>query len=167
MDLFFEEEADKYRYQHLAGALIFLPYGVTVDEFQHYVYENPEATPAERKRAWRDIEKKYLPHRDYADNAYYEQGGFWHKQGHIFNSPFYYIDYTLAKICAFQFWKRMHEDRAEAWADYLHLCRLGGTLSFVELVKEAGLVSPFEDGCVTSVIGSIEEWLNGVQDQTL
>ncbi len=167
MDLFFEEEADKYRYQHLAGSLIFLPYGVTVDEFQHYVYENPEATPAERKRAWRDIEKKYLPHRDYADNAYYEQGGFWHKQGHIFNSPFYYIDYTLAQICAFQFWKRMHEDRTEAWADYLHLCRLGGTLSFVELVKEAGLVSPFEDGCVTSVIGSIEEWLNGVQDQTL
>jgi len=167
MDLFFREESDKYRYQHLAGAMIFLPYGVTVDEFQHYVYENPEATPAERKLAWREIEKKYLPHRDYADNAYYEQGGYWHRQGHVFNSPFYYIDYALAQICAFQFWKKMHEDRAGAWADYLHLCQLGGSMSFIELVKEARLISPFEDGCVSSVIGSIESWLNGIDDQAL
>ncbi|OXS58969.1 oligoendopeptidase F [Cohnella sp. CIP 111063] len=167
MDLFFLEETDKYRFQHLAGALLFLPYGVSVDEFQHFVYENPEATPAERKQAWRDIEKKYLPQRDYADNGYYDRGGYWHRQGHIFSSPFYYIDYTLAQICAFQFWKRMHEDRSAAWADYLHLCRLGGSLSFTELVKEAGLISPFEDGCVTSVIGSIENWLNGVEDQSL
>ena len=167
MDLFFKEETDKYRFQHLAGALLFLPYGVSVDEFQHFVYENPEATPAERKQAWRDIEKKYLPHRDYADNAYYERGGYWHRQGHIFSAPFYYIDYTLAQICAFQFWKKMHEDRGAAWADYLHLCQLGGSLSFTELVKEAGLVSPFENGCVTSVIGSIESWLNGIEDQSL
>ncbi|MFC4602016.1 M3 family oligoendopeptidase [Cohnella hongkongensis] len=167
MNLFFQEETDKYRFQHLAGALLFLPYGVSVDEFQHFVYENPEATPAERKRAWREIEKKYAPHRDYADNAYYERGGYWHRQGHIFSTPFYYIDYTLAQICAFQFWKKMHEDRSAAWADYLHLCRLGGSLSFTELVKEAGLISPFEDGCVTSVIGSIENWLDGIEDQSL
>ncbi|MBP3963916.1 M3 family oligoendopeptidase [Paenibacillus lignilyticus] len=160
MDLFFEDEADKYRFDHLASGLIFIPYGVTVDEFQHFIYENPDATPAERKQAWREIERKYLPHRNYADNAYLEQGGFWHKQGHIFNSPFYYIDYTLAQICAFQFWKKMHEDRPEAWADYLNLCRQGGSLSFTELVKVAGLNSPFEDGCVASVIGSIESWLD-------
>ena len=156
MDLFFEEDADKYRFAHLASGLIFIPYGVTVDEFQHYVYENPDATPAERKIAWREIERKYLPHRNYAGNPYLEQGGFWHKQGHIFNTPFYYIDYTLAQICAFQFWKKMNEDRTEAWSEYLNLCRQGGSLSFTELVKVAGLISPFEDGCVTSVIGSIE-----------
>lgn len=167
MDLFFKEEVDKYRFEHLASALIFIPYGVTVDEFQHFVYENPDATPAERKQAWREIERKYLPHRNYADNAYLEQGGFWHKQGHIFNTPFYYIDYTLAQICAFQFWKKMHENREEAWKDYLHLCRQGGSKSFTELVKVAGLISPFEDGCVTSVIGSIEAWLDSVDDTKL
>jgi len=167
MDLFFKEDADKYRFDHLASSLLFLPYGVTVDEFQHFVYENPEATPAERKQAWRDIEKKYLPHRDYTGNAYLENGGFWHKQGHVFRAPFYYIDYTLAQICAFQFWKKMHEDRDAAWSDYLGLCKLGGSLSFTELVREAGLISPFEDGCVASVIGSIEEWLNGVDDKAL
>ncbi|OBZ13198.1 M3 family oligoendopeptidase [Bacillus sp. FJAT-26390] len=167
MNLFFEEDADKYRFDHLASGLIFLPYGVTVDEFQHYIYENPDATPAERKQAWREIERKYLPHRNYADNAYLEQGGFWHKQGHIFNTPFYYIDYTLAQICAFQFWKKMHEDRSGAWADYLKLCRLGGSLSFTELVSVAGLKSPFEDGCVSSVIGSISNWLDSVDDKAL
>jgi M3 family oligoendopeptidase len=167
MDLFFEEDADKYRFAHLASGLIFIPYGVTVDEFQHYVYENPGATPAERKIAWREIERKYLPHRNYAGNQYLEQGGFWHKQGHIFNTPFYYIDYTLAQICAFQFWKKMNEDRTEAWSEYLNLCRQGGSLSFTELVKVAGLISPFEDGCVTSVIGSIENWLDSVDDTVL
>ncbi|SEK19825.1 oligoendopeptidase, M3 family [Paenibacillus sp. cl141a] len=167
MDRFFEDEADKYRFDHLASGLIFIPYGVTVDEFQHFVYENPDATPAERKQAWREIERKYLPHRNYDDNAYLEQGGFWHKQGHIFNTPFYYIDYTLAQICAFQFWKKMHEDQSAAWADYLHLCRQGGSKSFTELVKVAGLISPFEDGCVTSVIGSIEAWLDSVDDAAL
>lgn len=167
MDLFFKEEADKYRFDHLASSLIFIPYGVTVDEFQHFVYANPDATPAERKAAWRDIERKYLPHRDYADNEYLEQGGFWQKQGHIFSTPFYYIDYTLAQLCAFQFWKKMHEDRTAAWSDYLHLCRQGGSKSFTELVKVAGLISPFEDGCVTSVIGSIESWLDSVDDTVL
>lgn len=167
MDRFFEDEADKYRFEHLASSLIFIPYGVTVDEFQHFVYENPDATPAERKQAWRELERKYLPHRNYDDNTYLEQGGFWHKQGHIFNSPFYYIDYTLAQICAFQFWKKMHEDRTAAWNDYLHLCRQGGSKSFTELVKVAGLLSPFEDGCVTSVIGSIESWLDSVNDAAL
>ena len=167
MELFFKEDTEKYKFAHLSGALLFLPYGVSVDEFQHWVYENPSATPAERKRAWRDIENKYLPHKDYDGNEYLENGGFWQRQAHIYNSPFYYIDYTLAQICAFQFWKRANENREEAWQDYVNLCRLGGSKSFTELVKEANLISPFDDGCVQSVIGDIENWLNSVEDQKL
>lgn len=167
MELFFEEDAEKYRFNHLADSLQFIPYGVSVDEFQHFVYSNPEATPAERKQAWREIEKKYLPHRNYDGNAYLEQGGFWHKQGHIFASPFYYIDYTLAQLCAFQFWKRSNEDFKSAWSDYLRLCQAGGSQSFVKLVELAGLTSPFEDGCISSVIGDIEGWLNSINDKEL
>jgi M3 family oligoendopeptidase len=167
MNLFFEEDADKYRFNHLSDSLQFIPYGVSVDEFQHYVYSNPEATPAERKQAWRDIEKKYLPHRNYEGNTYLEQGGFWHKQGHIFASPFYYIDYTLAQLCAFQFWKRSNEDFKSAWNDYLELCQAGGSKSFIKLVELAGLTSPFEDGCISSVIGDIEGWLNSINDKEL
>lgn len=167
MELFFKEDADKYKFSHLASGLEFIPYGVSVDEFQHFVYENPDATPAERKAAWREIERKYLPHRDFAGNEYLENGGFWQRQGHIFKSPFYYIDYTLAQICAFQFWVRLHENYEAAWADYLKLCQVGGSKSFVELVKYAGLTSPFEDGTVASVVGDIENWLNSVDDKAL
>ena len=167
MELFFKEQTDKYKFAHLSGGLLFLPYGVAVDEFQHVVYENPEMTPAERKAAWKKIEEIYLPHRDYDGNSYYETGGFWQRQAHIYASPFYYIDYTLAQICAFQFWKRSREDHEAAWKDYLHLCQLGGSQSFTKLVAEANLISPFEDGCIKSVIGSIEEYLNSVDDSAL
>lgn len=164
MPLFFGEEADKHRFVHLNNALCFLPYGVAVDEFQHFVYENPDATPAQRNQAWRELERIYLPHRQYADNAFLEGGGFWQKQSHIFNVPFYYIDYCLAQICAFQFWKRDRADHVSAWADYVELCKAGGSRSFVELVKLAGLRSPFEGGCVASVVDPIKEWLGSVDD---
>ncbi len=167
MEYFFKEQTEKYKFAHLSGALQFLPYGVAVDEFQHEIYENPEMTPTERKAAWSKIESIYLPHRDFDGNSYLEAGGFWQRQGHIYNSPFYYIDYTLAQICAFQFWKRSREDQESAWKDYLHLCQLGGSKSFTKLVAEANLISPFEEGCVESVIGTIEDYLNSVDDKNL
>ncbi|MEW9503136.1 M3 family oligoendopeptidase [Jeotgalibacillus marinus] len=167
MELFFGEQTEKYKFSHLSSAIQFLPYGVAVDEFQHVIYENPEMTPTERKAAWKKLEQTYLPHRDYGDHAYLEAGGVWQRQGHIYEVPFYYIDYTLAQICAFQFWKRSREDHKEAWNDYLHLCTLGGSKSFTELLTESKLLSPFEDGCVKSVVDSIEQWLNSVDDQQL
>lgn len=167
MNYFFEEDTDKYQFSHLSEALQFLPYGVAVDEFQHFVYENPEASPSERNAAWRKIEKVYLPHKDYDHISYLENGGFWQRQSHIYNSPFYYIDYTLAQICAFQFWKKMNLNREEAWNDYVDLCKLGGSLSFTGLVEAAKLDSPFQEGTVEKVIEPIRQWLNGIDDQSL
>jgi len=167
MEKFFKEQTDKYKFTHLSSALLFLPYGVAVDEFQHWVYENYNASIEERNAAWREIEKKYKPHLNYEENSYLESGNFWKGQGHIFNSPFYYIDYTLAQVLAFQFWKKSNENFEEAWADYLHLCKLGGTQSFLGLVEEAKLISPFKDGSVESVVEFIEEWLNSVDDKKL
>lgn len=166
MNLFFEEQEQKYKFAHLSEAITFIPYGVTVDEFQHFVYENPEVTPEERKLAWRKIEKKYLPGKDYEDNDFYNRGGFWFKQGHIFQVPFYYIDYTLAQVCAFQFWIKSHENRENAWKDYLALCKEGGSKPFLELLKVANLKNPFEDGCMKKVVEPLEEWLdnNNIQE---
>ncbi|WP_026478506.1 M3 family oligoendopeptidase [Alkaliphilus transvaalensis] len=167
MNLFFEEDEAKYKFTHLSSALLFIPYGVTVDEFQHWVYENPEATPTERKQAWRRIEEKYLPHRDYEDNDFLNRGGFWFRQGHVFGSPFYYIDYTLAQVCAMQFWVKNNENHKEAWKDYLTLCQAGGSKSFLELVELAKLRNPFEEGCIQSIIGPIQQWLDQVDDTKL
>ena len=164
MPLFFGADTQKYYFMHLAGAIQFLPYGVAVDEFQHLVYERPDMTPEERNAVWRSLEKTYLPHRDYDGNAYLEAGRFWQKQGHIYNSPFYYIDYALAQICAFQFWTKDQHDHTGAWQDYLRLCQAGGSRSFLGLVQLAGLRSPFDDGCVESVVGEIRRFLDGVDD---
>lgn len=167
MDKFFEQETEKYKFGHLSGALLFIPYGVTVDEFQHYVYENPEATPEERKAMWRKIEQKYLPHRDYEGNDFMERGGFWFKQGHIFMNPFYYIDYTLAQVCAFEFWSKSRDDREMAWKDYLRLCKAGGSKSFLELVELANLNNPFVDGTIEKIVQPIQEYLSAVNDTEL
>ncbi|MBY6037465.1 M3 family oligoendopeptidase [Fictibacillus nanhaiensis] len=164
IDKWFEKDTEKYLYSHLTGALEFIPYGVAVDEFQHFVYDHPDATPRERREKWSELEKMYLPHRDYDGLEYLENGGFWHRQGHIFRSPFYYIDYTLAQICALQFWKRSVENREQAWEDYFALCQKGGSLPFTKLVEEAGLVSPFEKGCVASVVGEVERFIATIDE---
>lgn len=167
MELFFKEDTDKYKFTHLGSAIKFIPYGVLVDEFQHIIYENPNMTKEERKLVWRDLENKYQPHKNYKGNDLLERGGWWFKQGHIFKNPFYYIDYTLAQICALQFWKKMREDRKSSWQDYLNICKIGGTKSFLDIVKEANLISPFEEGCVSSVIGTINEYLESIDDKNL
>ena len=167
MELFFENDTDKYKFIHLSEALLFIPYGVTVDEFQHWVYENPEATPKERREKWIEIEKKYLPTRDYGEVEELKNGIFWFRQGHIFSSPFYYIDYTLAQVCAFQFWIKSRENREKAWQDYLNLCKLGGSKPFFELMKSANLKNPFEEGTLAIVIPKIKEYLDNVDDMNL
>ena len=167
MKLFFENDTEKYKFIHLSEALLFIPYGVTVDEFQHWVYENPEVTPQERREKWLEIEKKYLPTRDYGEVNELKNGIFWFRQGHIFSSPFYYIDYTLAQVCAFQFWIKSREDREKAWQDYLNLCKLGGSKSFFELMKSANLKNPFEEGTLAAVIPKIKEYLDSVDDMNL
>ena len=83
MESFFGEKADDYRKDHLADALMGIPYLVSVDEFQHRVYENPDMTPMEWRAAWHEIEKEYMPWRAYDGNEFLEQGGFWMHPGAV------------------------------------------------------------------------------------
>ena len=159
MEKFFKEDTDRFKYKHVAGSLTFLPYGACVDHFQHWVYENPEASPKERKDKWLELESIYMPYRSYDEMVFIKDGGVWQGQLHIYQMPFYYIDYTLAQTCAFQFWIKNEKDSGSAWKDYLTLCRAGGSLSFVNLVKLAKLNSPFEDGCLEDVVKYVEKWL--------
>ena len=99
-----EAEADRFRRMHLITSLAFLPYGVCVDHFQHEVYANPGASAADRHAMWQALERRYMPWADYGDLAYPAKGARWQAKAHIYGSPFYYIDYTLAQCCALQFW---------------------------------------------------------------
>ncbi|TVY08496.1 M3 family oligoendopeptidase [Paenibacillus cremeus] len=159
MELFFQEETEKYKYAHLSDAILFIPYGTAVDEFQHFVYEHPEATPNERKAKWRELERIYRPDLALEENDLLNRGGYWFQQRHIFRTPFYYIDYTLAQICALQFWVRSRTDAGQAWEDYLRLCKEGGSKSFTELVEVARLSSPFTEGTIAPLMAVIGEWL--------
>lgn len=167
MELFFKEDTQKYKYSHMGSTIKFLPYGVLVDEFQHIIYEKPELSKAERKVAWRELEKKYQPHKNYEGCDYLERGNWWLKQGHIFKNPFYYIDYTLAQVCALQFWQKMQHNKDEGWEDYLRICNIGGTKSFLEIVKEANLKSPFENECVSSIVDEIKYYMDSIDDSKL
>lgn len=161
MHLFFGERVDKYYYSHLSAATKILPYGVLVDHFQHEIYENPTLTPDQRKKTWRSLEQLYCPERDYSEDTFQGKGTYWYYQGHIFGSPFYYIDYTLAQFCAFQFWKRDYVEKdPTAWMDYLKICNAGGTNTFLDSVKSAGLRSPFEEGALTEMVGTLDTYLD-------
>jgi len=164
---FFKEDTEKYKFYHLDSALSFLPYGVAVDEYQHEIYQSPEMTPDERKATWRRIEKKYLPYKDYDDDRFMEKGTYWYKQGHIFSVPFYYIDYTLAQVLAFQFFVMSQDNHDKALDQYIDLCQLGGSKSFVELVESTGLNNPFKEGTIQSVIEPIKAFLDGIDDSKL
>ena len=155
MELFFGADADRYRYAHLVGALSVIPYMVCVDEFQHRVYADPNMTAAERRTVWHEIEREYMPWRDYDGNEFLEQGGFWMQKQHIFIYPFYYIEYALAQMGAFEFYGRSKVDRTEAWNAYLELCRKGGSIGYFDLLASAGLSNPFAEGTVAKIISSI------------
>ncbi len=167
MKLFFKEDENKYKYSHLASAIEFLPYGATVDEFQHVVYENPDMTPEQRRNAFREIEKKYLPHINYSGNDFLESGGFFFRQGHIFSMPFYYIDYTLAQVCALQFWKKSREDREQTMKTYTKLCKAGGSRPFLGLLDIAELNNPFVDGTIAKTVEPAMGYLEDVDDTKL
>ena len=159
MELFFGEHAEKYRKSHLWDALECVPYMACVDEFQHRVYEEKLFDAMERRKVWSELEKKYMPWRDYDGNAFLENGGFWMQKQHIFMEPFYYIDYALARFGSLEYYGHMMQDYQSAWEDYYHLCCAGGSRSYPELLKIGNLSSPLEEGTVKKILDSIEEYI--------
>ena len=158
---FFGEDARKFRYSHLAGALTFIPYGTMVDHFQHIVYEKPDMTPAERHETWKELAAIYQPWmRLDGDIPFYGAGEYWQRQMHIYQSPFYYIDYCLAQTVSLQIWALMQKDRANAWDRYMAYTRQGGSRVFTELLQNANLTSPFEESCLRGVCETAKDWLD-------
>ena len=152
IDRLFGSDASRYVEMHFEDAMMFIPYGTMVDEFQNIIYEDPSLDPKSRKTVWRDLEKQYKPHLDYGDNAYLNAGGFWQKQHHIYDLPFYYIDYCIAGTNALQYKVWMDQDYKAAWNSYLTLCKLSASDFFPGLMSAAGLRNPFEDGCLASIV---------------
>lgn len=160
MDKFFGDKTDKFIYAHLSQALLVIPYMMCVDEYQHRVFEKLDMTPMERRAVWRELEKTYMPWRDYDGNEFLENGGFWMQKQHIFLYPFYYIDYALAQICAFQLYGRMKNNKEQAWKDYYALCQAGGSKGYFKLLELANLLNPFKEGNVEASVREVLKELN-------
>ena len=157
---FFGPDTRKYLYSHLAGGVTFIPYGTMVDHFQHLVYERPEMTPAERHATWKELLGTYMPWlRLDGDIPFYAEGEGWQRQSHIYEVPFYYIDYCLAQTVALEFWEMIQEDQKNAWEHYMAYTRQGGSVTFKELLANAGMVSPFDEECLRGVCERAKAWL--------
>jgi M3 family oligoendopeptidase len=159
MEKFFGADSDKYRFMHAFDAFAFIPYGTIVDAFQHIVYENPDMTPAERNAAWNELEARFRPYLSTEGMPFLEEGRRWQYQMHIYESPFYYIDYCLAQVTALQFLLASRKDYDDAFARYVNLLRQGGEKVFTDLLEEAGLQSPFKPGALAGVAGEMETLL--------
>ena len=158
---FFGEDAGKYNYSHLAGALCFIPYGTMVDHFQHIVYENPELSPAERHAKWKELVQIYQPWLKLdGEIPFYSEGEGWQRQHHIYSSPFYYIDYCLAQTVALQFWNLIQKDQKAAWQHYMAYTKQGGSVVFTKLLKNAGLESPFQESCLRGICDTAAKYLS-------
>lgn len=159
METFFGADTEKYFDSHVADALLFLPYGASVDAFQEWVYEHPEATPKERNAQYREIQRIFQPHLDYDGNEYLESGARWQKQLHIYGMPFYYLDYTLSQVCALQYFVWDRKEHKEAWNSYLKLCMESGRKPFKQLVADCGLKDPFQNGTIAAITPVLQDYL--------
>ncbi len=157
--LFFKQDAAKYKLAHVEGALTFIPYGCQVDEFQEVVYANPDLTPEERNQKWLEIEKRFRPGIEYDEIPFYGRGAGWQRQLHIYMYPFYYIDYCMAQTMALQFYAKFLENKEEAYKMYVDFVDLGGTKTFVDIIKTTGFLSPLEDGSIKSIMDRLKVWL--------
>jgi M3 family oligoendopeptidase len=154
MELFFAEEAERYRRLHLRNMMANLPAICAIDHFQHEVYAAPFCGSEKRHQMWKEIERIYHPHRNYGDLTYWNAGAFWQRILHTYELPFYYVDYALAQVCAMQMYAKAMKDHKAAWTDYLKLCKIGGSCAFTEFLQEGGLVSPFKKGMLETTLVS-------------
>lgn len=159
IDLFFGDKTPEYKFYHIGGAVTFIPYGTIVDCFQQTCYDNPDMTPAERNAFYNKLEKEFLPHMTTEGIPALQDGRRWQRQAHIFESPFYYIDYCFAQFTALQFLALSQQDYKGAFDKYIKFLNYGGTKPFTELLSECDLLSPFEEDSFKLVVSACEKIL--------
>jgi M3 family oligoendopeptidase len=157
--LFFGKQTPRYALAHAEDALFFLPYGTMVDEFQHQVYANPHWTPEQRNQAWAQLERTYRPWLDFADLPFYGRGAGWQRQLHIYELPFYYLDYCLAQSVALQFFALHLANPADAWTRYEKLVEAAGSQTYPQLIATAGLQNPFNEGTMAHIAQETGDWI--------
>ena len=160
MENFFKEDTVKFKYDHAVSAFSLLIRCCVLDEFQEEVYSNPTLTPQKREDLYKVISKKYGSDADYDGVLILENGGAWYRVMHLFFGPFYYIDYALAQICAFQFQKLSEDNKELALEKYVDLCKMGGSDNFTNTLQKINLNNPFKSNTLKDIVSYVEKYLN-------
>ena len=162
--LYAPAEAARARIESLEDILLGLPYMALVDAFQHWIYENPArgADPKKCDAKWNKLHARFIPDVDYSDIEIYRPTQ-WHRQGHIFQSPFYYIEYALAQLGAVQIWGNALKDQPAALASYRNALALGATASIPNLFAAAGAKLAFDRKTLQSAVDLIESQIEELE----
>lgn len=152
-----ESELKRAKKDHLQSILGILPWIATVDKFQHWIYENPNHTIEERSNSWLNIMKEFSS--NLVDYTGYEivQKTAWQKQLHIFEVPFYYIEYGMAQLGAIAIWRNYKKDKKSAIENYSKALSLGYTTSIPEIYKAAGIKFDFSPEYVQELVDFVKE----------
>lgn len=161
-DAYFTSEDDRRRAREhqLERVITIFPWIATIDKFQHWVYQNPEHSSAERNNKWQEIFNSYtVPAIDTSGLEEY-QSWFWQKQLHLFEVPFYYIEYGIAQLGAIGLWKQFRSNKDTGIRNYMAALQLGGTRPLPELYQAAGIELNFSPEYVKILMQFVEEELN-------
>jgi oligoendopeptidase F len=145
LDVFYRDadELQRARLSRLEETVALLPWIAIVDAFQHWVYLHPKHTRDERRAAWNEVSDRFSTLIDWSGLE--EQRSYsWHRQLHIFEAPFYYIEYGIAQLGALQVWQRSRKDYADAVRRYREALALGGSQPLPELFEAAGIHFRFD-----------------------
>jgi len=153
-----ETDAKRAQRDHLEGIIKFFPWMATVDAFQHWIYTHPGHTRDERKAYWLSLMDRLGGIEDWSG---FEQARsqVWHRQLHIFEIPFYYVEYGIAQLGALQLWQAARRDLPATLDNYLKGLSLGGSRPLPELFQTSGLAFDFTDKTIAPLMRNVKDAL--------
>lgn len=157
-DVYPPDLAERLRCQHIEKSLRLLAWVATVDRFQHAIFTQAENSPEKRRAIWVELRDEYFPYFDWNGIEHFREVE-WHRQGHIFRQPFYYIEYGIALLGALQLWIQTATDSPTSISRYRAALALGGSRPLPELFEAAGLRFEFGESLIRPVVEkTFEEW---------
>jgi len=163
-DVYFpnSEDLKRAKREHLEQVIDTLPWVATIDAFQHWVYVNHNHTEEERTAAWLEISGRFSSGMvDYAGYEHFREVG-WHKQLHLFEVPFYYIEYGMAQLGAIAVWKNYRQNPEKALSDYLNALSLGHTAGIREVYQTAGISFDFSRNNIVELMAFVQSELDAI-----
>ena len=155
-EFYSQDEVARARIEHLEGTVAFLPYMAVVDAFQHWIYENPEHSHAERDAQWNALMQRFMPGVDWS-GLEAERESYWQRQLHIYEVPFYYVEYGIAQMGAWQVWRNSLADPVRALQAYREALALGYTRPLPELYAAAGASLALGDKALMADLAALIE----------